>query len=105
MCWSHSNNKDPYQFVDYCSVDTYKRAYKGVIMPITNKNAWVNTNSNPVEPLCIKIALGRSKNIRRSRLNEELISGIHCNHYGLADHDVRKCKKSRLFIHKSEEIC
>lgn len=69
------NEKDPYGYVDHCySVDAYKKAYEGVIMPIPDQTNWVNSESEPVDPPNIRVALGRPKKVRRKASLEDL----HC---------------------------
>lgn len=95
------NEKDPYGYVDhYYSVDAYKKAYEGVIMPIPDQTNWVNSESEPVDPPNIRVAPGRPKKVRRKAPLEDLHCGklskvgipIHCSHCGHTNHNVRSCK-------------
>lgn len=106
------DNKNPYTYVDnYYSVEAYKKAYEGVIMPMPNQANWVKTNSDPLLPPHRKIAPGRPKKVRRKAPLEDLHVGklskiglpIHCSHCGHIDHNARSCKVTGcLFVRQTK---
>lgn len=108
----NQTNQEIYDHVDeYYSVESYKKTYQHVIMPIPDKSHWVNTNSDPVGPPHIKIAPGRPKKVRRNDPDEDLHSKklskkgipIHCHHCGHMDHNARTCKNTGcLFVMKKK---
>lgn len=105
-----NSDREPADYVDdWYTVETYKRAYMNLIVPVPDQSKWVDSKSDPVSPPFLRKAPGRPKKKRRKGSDENQQSNkvskrgipMHCSYCGHSDHNVRGCKNiGCLYVRK-----
>ena len=93
-----TRNRDVDDFVDeYYSVDMFKRAYEGVVMPMIGKSRWPKVNLGfKLWPLLLKRFAGRPRSRRIKGVEEggKVTGKKRCKRCGQLGHMMKTCNET-----------